>query len=545
MKHFTSILLICSLVCLQSTAYSQDYFAIHFKYKPQGNYRLDQPSKFLTHESLARKVRFNVKLDSLDLPVSERYLSALQPLIKRNIYNSNWLNAAIVIADPEEIALIRTFPYVEKVVFIKPGSQSRERLVRKSDKLSNINYLPIPTDRIISNEVQNAMLGIDKMIEAGYRGKEITIAVFDAGFIGADTIKAFYRAFDLNKVVGRNMVELDSKNVYTGHHHGTNVLSLMAAYNLPQIISGAVEAKYILCITEDINSEYKIEEYNWVKAAEYADSLGVDIINSSLGYMDFDDPRMDYTAGDLDGKTAIITQGAGIAADKGILVVNSAGNYGRRGSSSITAPADAKGILSVGAVNVEIEMSIFSSQGPTADARIKPDLAALGESVFLLGPDGKGYFSQGTSFAAPQIAALAAGLWQAKPDWSKDKLIDNLLRSSSQAEAPDNLIGHGVPNFVMAYDEPSLEIPDTENFYQVKAYPNPMMGDVLNIHFGTEKELQVFFFDISGRLISSKMLMRTTEGEPFLMHIPALLAGVYVLEVRTAKEVKRVRVIKK
>jgi len=544
MKHFIAWVFFSGLLCLTGTAYSQDYFAVHFKYKPQDSHSLAQPSSFLSVKSLERKARFNIVLDSLDLPLSERYLAALQPMIVSNLYSSNWLNAAIVLADPELIPLIADLPYVNKVVYVKPGPQVGGRMISRKDKFEDFDYQSLPAGQRVAFEAQNALLGIDKMREAGYRGKNITIAVFDAGFPGVDTISAFRHIYTEGRMIGtRNFVRL-MDNVYTDHQHGTNVLSLIGADN-HQMSAGAPDSNYILCTTEDVRTEYIIEEYNWIKAAEYADSLGVDIINSSLGYLDFDDPRMDYTAEDLDGQTAIITQGANIAADKGILVVNSAGNYGRRGPSSLVAPADAEEILSVGGVTHDLERASFSSQGPTADGRIKPDLAALGQSVHLLGPNGQAYLSQGTSFSAPQIAALAAGLWEAKPEWSKEELTKKIMGSATQADAPDNMLGHGIPDFVKAYYGEILSAPTIPEPLEWSLYPNPMTGEDLFIRFGNEREAHFILFDISGKEMVRLHISRQSVADPFRINLPQLRAGVYVMEIRTRQGVKRARVIKK
>lgn len=546
MKHCITFVLFCGMLCFSVVAFSQDYYAVHFKFKPQDTYSLDQPSSFLSLNSIERKVRFNIEIDSMDLPVSQKYISDIQPFILENLYNSNWLNAAIVLADSEQIKLISGLPYVEQVVSVRPGGYPDARTVDKTDKFKEVGVKSSPADQRIASETQNALLEIDKMHEAGYKGANVTIAVFDAGFLGVDTLSAFGHIYTTGRIVGtRNFVDLDSDDVYTSHPHGTNVLSLIGAYDPPQMVAGAPEANFILCLTEDVHSEYKIEEYNWVRAAEYSDSLGVDIINSSLGYFDFDDPGMDYSSEDLDGKTAIITKGANIAADKGILVVNSAGNYGRRGPSSIAAPADAKGILAVGGVDYEKERSAFSSQGPTADGRIKPELAALGQSVFILAPSGESYLSQGTSFAAPQITALAAGLWQAKPEWSKDELIDRLLASSSQADSPDNFLGHGIPGFIQAYYGEILSVSPSREPVEWNLYPNPILRNELYIRFGNEKDSEFILFDISGREIVRYNLVRTSIEEPFAIQLPNLRAGVYVVEMRSAYGVKRVRVIKR
>lgn len=545
MKHLIAFVFFCGMFCLSESAYSQDYFAVHFKYKPQDSFSLDQPSTFLSVKALERKARFSIALDSMDLPVSERYMAALDPLITDHLYNSNWLNVAIVLADSEQISLISTFSFVDKVVYVKPGSHVSGRRMEMKDKFKDINYESLPAGQRVAFETQNAMLGIDKMLELGYTGENVTIAVFDAGFPGVDTLTAFRHFYNSGRMIGtRDFVNL-TDNAYTGNQHGTNVLSLIGADNPPRMAAGAPGANYILCITEDVGTEFIIEEYNWIRAAEYADSLGVDIINSSLGYLDFDDPRMDYTAEDLDGQTAIITQGANIAGDKGILIVNSAGNYGRRGPSSIVAPADAIGILSVGGVNHELERAAFSSQGPTADGRIKPELAALGQSVHLIGPNGQAYLSQGTSFAAPQMAALAAGLWEAKPEWSKDELIDRMLASASQADAPDNLLGHGIPDFVKAYYGEILSAPTIRENFDWSMYPNPMTGDDLFIRFGNQLEANFLLFDISGKEMVRLDISRPSSEEPFRIHLPQLRAGVYVLQMSSADGVKRARVIRK
>ena len=540
------MVLFCGVFGFSGMAFGQDYYAIHFKFKPQDNYSLDEPSGFLSNKALERKARFSLEPDSLDMPVSQRYISDIQPFILDNLYNTNWLNAAIVLADPAQIPLISGLPFVEKVVYVKPGSHVSGRMERTKDKFRDLETNVSPAGQRVAFESQNAMLGVEKMHEAGFKGRNVTIAVFDAGFQGVDTLSAFKNIYAAGRMVGtRNFVNPDLDNVHTSHQHGTNVLSLIGADIPSQMVAGAPEASYILCLTEDVRTEFIIEEYNWVRAAEYADSLGVDIINSSLGYLDFDDPRMDYTADDLDGETAIITQGANIASDKGILVVNSAGNYGRRGLSSIVAPADARGMLSVGGVNQEEERADFSSQGPTADGRIKPELAALGQSVYLLGPNGQAYLSQGTSFAAPQIAALAAGLWEAKPEWSKDELIDYLLRSSSQSDAPDNQIGHGIPDFMKAYYGEILSVPTLREPVEWSLYPNPMIGNELFIRFGNEEMAHFTLFDISGREMIRLDLSRASTREPFFIQLPNLIAGIYVVEIRSAAGVKRERVIRR
>lgn len=285
------------------------------------------------------------------------------------------------------------------------------------------------------------------MHQAGFTGKGVTVAIFDSGFPGLDKAPAFSHLFTNKQVLAQlNVVRPWIKEVFRDNEHGTQVSSLIVANQVETLVSGAHQAQVIFAITEDVATEYPVEELNWVRAAEYADSLGVDIINSSLGYLDFDDPKLTYTTS-IGWQTTYVTRGASFAAKRGILVVNSVGNYGSAGSSSLVAPADAPGILAVGSVNASSTVSSFSSRGPTADGRIKPELVAFGQSPVLIRGSGQVSAASGTSFSAPQIAALAAGLWEAKPAWTKDELLTNLIKSGTQYAIPDQNLGYGIPNF--------------------------------------------------------------------------------------------------
>jgi subtilisin family serine protease len=347
-----------------------------------------------------------------------------------------------------------------------------------------------------------------------------------------------------NQIVGqRDFVRPWNAEVFMDNQHGTNVLSLIAANEPGKLVSGAYDSDYILVITEEVATEYRVEEYNWVRGAEYADSLGVDIINSSVGYWDFDDPAMNYTLEDLDGKTAVITQGASIAAQKGILIVNSVGNYGGRGVSSLVAPADANGILSVGSVNTDLSRSGFSSQGPTGDGRMKPELAAFGASPVLIRSNGTVGSSNGTSFSAPQIAALAAGLWEARPEWTKDELIENLIRSATQFENPDNLLGYGIPNFFDAYYGEILALEDVENI-EWKVYPNPLATDEISIQFGTGLKSNFTLLDMTGKALIEQELSRTDAKSPYRVLLNGIKPGMYLIQMQEGTYIKHTKLIR-
>jgi serine protease AprX len=525
---------------------AQDRYAIHYKYKPQDLYTLENPNEFLTEASIARRLKQGIGLDSLDLPVSPKYIDLIQPLVQSVYYHSHWLNASVVVAHREEVDVIQTLDFVDTVLYIARGfvedTSSSNRTNGKAGLKANSKKKSASSEAPF--DYQNNLLGIEEMHQFGFKGTGVTIAVFDAGFPGVDQIEALSHIFENGQFKGgRDFVHVWNRNIFSKNQHGTSVLSLIAANDPEVLLSGAPEANYILCITEEVPTEYRVEEYNWIKAAEYADSLGVDIINSSLGYWDFDDPVMNYNLDDMDGETALISRGASIAANKGILVVTSAGNYGNRGVSSLTAPGDAKGILSVGATNMGMERASFSSQGPTADGRIKPDVSTFGEQVWLLRSNGTMGRSNGTSFSAPQIAALAAGLWEANPNWTKDELIEKILLSSTQAENPDNLIGYGIPNFSGAHLGEILHVvqKEEENW---KIYPNPLEGNSLFVQLGSKIDGEFMLMDSQGRTIQKSAMLRNNEREPFLVSLPDMPSGFYVVEIQSGKVIKRTKLMK-
>ncbi|WP_373496177.1 S8 family serine peptidase [Aquiflexum sp.] len=548
MVNFNKYFLIILILFISSSVFGQNRYAVHFKFKPQDTYSFNNPTEFLTEKSLDRRLRQHISLDSLDFPVSQKYLDAIKLSVDMVLYNSHWLNASIVTAYPENISDLESLPFVDKVMLVAPGNFSQSRLGSnlKGKGGLNVNFNIKSRKNSSPYDFQNQVLGIPQMHESGFKGKGITIAVFDAGFPGVNQIPAFSHLFDNEQIVGtKDFVHIGNDDVFSKNQHGTNVLSLIAANDEELLVSGAYESNYILCITEDVPTEYRIEEYNWVKAAEYADSLGVDIINSSLGYWDFDDPSMDYSISDLDGETAVITKGASVAGDKGILVVTSAGNYGTRGASSLTAPADAKGILSVGAVKADLSRAGFSSMGPTADGRIKPDVSAFGEQVWVVRSNGIVSRSNGTSFSAPQVAALAAGLWQGRPEWTKDELLENLISSSHQFEEPDNLLGFGIPDFYKAYFGEILDVVTVDREGNWKVYPNPIEGTDLFISFGSTLKGEFSLIDMQGKILKNEYLTRTDIHIPFEVNIPEIRNGVYFVQMQSGKDIQRTKLMKR
>ena len=526
---------------------AQDRYAVFFKFKPQKEYSLGSPSKFLTEKAIQRRAREKFPLDSLDLPVTASYIQGISSLSQELLYASKWLNAAVVVTDAEGKKKMEGLPFVQKVDWVAKGFISRTGNRNSTGVIASTPKkwaIEESYREAAAYDFQNELLGIPAMHQAGFTGKGITVAVFDSGFPGLDKASAFSHVFTNSQVLGQlNVVRPWNKDVFRDNEHGTQVASLILANQAGTLVAGAHQAKVIFAITEDVATEYPIEELNWVRAAEYADSLGVDIINSSLGYLDFDEPSLTYTKSQLDGKTTYVTRGATLAAKRGILVVNSVGNYGSAGSSSLVAPADADGILAVGAVNSSSTVSSFSSRGPTADGRIKPELVAFGQSPVLIRGSGQVGAASGTSFSAPQIAALAAGLWQAKPEWTKDELLTNLLKSGSQYATPDQNLGYGIPNFRSAFYGKLLGL-NEEVELGSNIYPNPLRTESLSIRFGKELRMTLQILDSSGRKVVERVGERSAVKDPYLFNLADLSSGIYFIQLLDGKEIAYKKLIK-
>ena len=259
------------------------------------------------------------------------------------------------------------------------------------------------------------MLKGDILHNRDLKGKGKLIAILDAGFSRVDEMIAFEELFAENRILGTKDFVQRNNNVFDEHTHGMMVLSTMGAENKGQIIGTSPEASFWLLRTEDVDSENLIEEYNWLCAAEFADSVGADIINSSLGYTTFDDAGQNHTYTDMDGRTAPVSIAATIAAQKGMIVVNSAGNSGSGSWHFIGAPADADSILSVGAVDENADFAWFSSYGPSFDGRVKPTVVAQGRNTIVATSNNGTLTGNGTSFSSPIVAGLSACLWEAHP----------------------------------------------------------------------------------------------------------------------------------
>lgn len=433
------------------------------KDKQGSPYSLDHPGRWLSHKSVERRRRQGLPLDSADLPVSHQYLKTIEKTAngfvhqdKRSsaewtlIGTSRWQNTVLVRSnDTTLLHHLSTLDFVKgsRQVWQSPDSIERGQLKVKVHEKWN------PWDSIKGEYYGNGrdqieMLNGHRLHNIGHKGSGMTIAVLDGGFQNCDLIPVFQKT---NILGVKDFVYPNSTHFYRETDHGTKVLSAMAA-DEPQILVGtAPEARYWLLRCEDQQTEQPVEEDYWTMAAEFADSAGVDIISSSLGYNEYDNHWGDYRLRDLDGKTALISQTASMLASKGIILINSAGNLGMGPWKKITFPADANDILTVGAVNYDRKNAPFCGVGPTQDGRVKPDVMALGSPASLISGRGTIIRDMGTSFSTPIVAGLVACLWQALPDKTALEIINLVRQTSSQYQEPDNIYGYGIPNFWRAY----------------------------------------------------------------------------------------------
>lgn len=534
-------------------------YIIRFQDKGQSTYSIANPTSFLSERAIERRLLQHIPIDESDLPVNPEYLTKVKETGAQIIFKSKWLNTVIV-----KISDLQTFNRLENLDFIAKLTPTDVNKTKRNNspfkkffQQERYNKFDIKDRNFTSpagfnygpsaNQVQ--MLKVDQLHNQGYTGNGITIAVMDAGFNSVNILDAFDTLFIQNKILGtRDFVE-PGNSVYDTDLslHGTMVLSTMGG-NLPgELVGTAPHASYYLFRTEDATAEYLMEEYYWVQAAEYADSLGADILSTSLGYTQFDNPAESHTYQDLDGNTTVITIGADIAAKKGMLVVNSAGNEGADTWKYISAPADGDSVLAIGAVYPDGNYAQFSSVGPTADGRIKPDIATQGVNVIVaILPSGISQGS-GTSFACPILSGSAACLWQANPTYSNMEIYNAIKSSANKAANPDNLTGWGIPDFVKANSILVGEIDKINYSKNINCFPNPF-SDYLIAEFNTkiEKDTEIRLLNTRGEVLRSITVnnLNQNRNQFKFTDLNKFPKGIYFVQILNSQGTSTQKVIK-
>lgn len=533
---FISLILSSILLSAQESSHS---YLIKLKDKGNSRFTLSKPSDYLAQKSIERRIIQEIPLNNTDLPISESYLQTLRDNGAEIYYKSKWLNIVMANLDTEEYNTIIGLPFVERINPIQTKS------VKKNDNFLKRFFVNEKVQKLDESKLKHAsktgsfdygasanqvqMLKIDQIHDLGYTGAGMVIAVIDGGFNSVDVMEVFDSLFTDNRILGtRDFVE-PGNNIYNTSmsSHGTMVLSTMGG-NLPgQLVGTAPHASYYLLRSEDTNGEYLMEEYYWINAAEYADSVGVDVINTSLGYTTFDNPAENHTYEDMDGDTAPITIGADLAAAKGMLVVNSAGNEGNNSWTYISAPADGDSVLTVGAVDAFGNYAFFSSRGPTYDGRIKPEVAAQGKEAVVASPYGIS-MANGTSFSSPILSGAITCFWQANPTYSNMEIIALVKQSASITSNPDNLIGWGIPDFVLAN---SLTVTNELEEVKTKFYPNPFKDYIqIDIEDTLNGPVLIKIINSSGRVVKEQLSDNSTKIIQ-VSGLGALRSGVYFIQI--------------
>jgi serine protease AprX len=538
---------------------AQDRHIIELTDKRVTTFSLTAPQQYLSARALERRRRQSISIDSSDLPVCSTYIDSIRSIRNVTILNaSKWLNqVAIRTGDAQALKRIRNFPFVKQVTTVanRPSRQFED------DDLLEETYTDAALNRSktggssLNYGLNRAQIDIHSgafLHDLGYRGEGMLIAMLDGGYQGYLTNPAF----DSLRMNGRVLSTWDfvagEVSVNEDNNHGSNCLSTMAA-NIPgKMIGTAPSASYLLFRTEDVDTEYPVEEHFWAVGAERADSAGADIINSSLGYTEFDNPTMDHRYADLNGNTTMVSRAADMAAGKGMIVCNSAGNSGASTWKYIGAPADGDSVLAIAAVNATGTVASFSSYGPSSDGQVKPDLASVGAGTFVALPNGSIVQGNGTSYASPNIAGLIACLWQAFPEFSNMEIIRALKESADRYLSPNDRTGYGIPDMKKAHQKLS----DIRTYREqerilgkgrLKVYPVPFT-DRINILCRAQRQgkIHVELIDAVGRKLAHRDI-NASQGMVIsldLTNLGGLPAGAYQLHYTEGFETETIRLLK-
>ena len=517
-----------------------DVYWIYFTDKHNSGFEVSEPEAFLSARSIERRAWQGLSIDATDLPVSGTYVDNLKNRGLEVLHVSKWLNGvAFRSSDPNILETLYKEPFIDSLQWTFPADENYAPPLPSNKRFNDPLDTPPDYDYGYSRE-QIEMIHVDILHKKGLTGSGVHIAVLDAGFKNVDSVPSFAamisegRLLDTVNFLGKyDMFRMSSA-------HGMYVLSIMGAEWNGNLIGTAPHATYLLCTTENPYSEYPVEEVAWIEAAELADSLGFDVINTSLGYSVFDDSLLNYTYEDMDGKTTYISRAASMLAKKGIIATNSAGNSGDDDWYYITAPADAKHILTVGAVDSLNHITEFSSRGPAYDHRIKPDVVGMGRATAVQYFTGIPARGGGTSFSSPVIAGAVAVLWQAFPDLPAEDLIRIVQSNADRFRNPDATYGYGLPNFARAYFDITSR-PAFLSAESLEIYPNPATHFIMiKAPEALQQEYTLKYYDMQGRLIHQQILYLPGETE-----LPKSLSpGIYMLQIRTGNGVYHTRLIR-
>ena len=512
------LLLTCSAVFGQT----EDAW-VYFSDKPNAQVFFANPLAELTQRSLDRRTTQGIALDIKDAPLYQTYVDQITNTPGITVLaKSKWLNLLHVQGTQANIAALANLAFVSRIQYanhsLNPGGRMAPREGRTTktnkwlDTQENFNY------GNSANQVQ--MLNCHILHQQSHTGEGKIIAIMDAGFPGVNTAAPFQRLRNNGLILGGYNFVANSANYYTGNSHGTNVLSTMGGY-ATNLVGTAPDAHYYLFITENIASETPLEETNWIEAAEEADRLGVDVINTSLGYFEYDNTNYSYTYAQMNGAVSVMARAVDVAFSRGMICVTSAGNSGAGAEPHIATPADAVLNVTVGSVTSTETKSGFSSIGPSADGRIKPDLMAMGSASVISNTAGTITTSNGTSFSSPILAGAITSFWSAFPNKTNAEIVQLVKSSADRYATPDNNFGYGIPDFQAALNT-ALSSDEFES-ERIGMYPNPVKDELtLNMpeqFLGT----QIVLYNVFGQKVKEVQIL--ARNQKISMH--NLNSGVY------------------
>lgn len=534
LKSFLLCLLLGAVLALNAQDLPTCY-RISLTDKVESPFSLDNPLEYLSERALAKRERFNIPITEQDLPINPQYVQQIRQIDPR-IYplcHSKWMNTVTIYCpDSTKLSLIQQLPFVSEILPVANYNIS----IMTAEPAEPLSLAPsmvslrnrdsiVPLDYGYGYE-QIAIHNGQLLHNLGFRGDSMLIVVLDGGWDGVDTSAFFSPLFQNGQVWGTRDLIPWRNNVYEGHPHGTIVTSTMAGQQETVLVGTAPNANYFFIRTEETEREELIEEDFWAQGAEIADSLGADVINSSLGYTLFADfPECTYTYAQTDGVTSIASRAATILAQKGVVVCVSAGNDGMNAWHYIGHPADAIDILTVGAADIYGNVASFSSRGPSVDGRVKPDITSVGVSTVCMYPDDYLGTANGTSLAGPVAAGLCACLWQALPEASSTQIMQYIRESSSCYNNPNDSLGYGIPDFYVAYTQ-HVGI-DNHPVATVEAFPNPCTNYIQIANIAADaRKIEIYAND-------GKMVKQLCPKSDYLIRINVeeLPAGFYVGKV--------------
>ena len=523
-KIYLFLFLVSSFV-----GFSQEDAWVYFKDKPGAQTYLDNPLTMLSQRALDRRSNQGIALDSKDVPIHQPYIYQVAASTGITVKaKSKWFNCLHVRGTQVDITALTSLYFVEKVEFANRSISVNKISAPKQGKTKPVNKTVQATTNFnygnSANQIQ--MLNGHLLHQSNYTGSGKIIAVMDGGFPGVDTAAPFARLRTNNQILGGYDFVNRSTNFYTGISHGTSVLSLMGGYVDNVLVGTAPDASYYLFITEDGPNESPLELSNWVEAAEEADYFGVDIINTSLGYTTFDNPNYNFTYNDMNGVTAFISKGVDMAFSRGMICVVSAGNEGNDAWHYVSAPADAVNALAIGAVKADETYAVFSSQGPTFDGRVKPDVTAQGQNPYV--SDATGNITNtgsGTSYSGPIVAGMVACLWQALPTKTNQQIKQLITQSADRYASPTVQYGYGIPDFNLAVAN-GLSVASFSNKDFV-VFPNPATNSISVVLSEGFNSANIVLYTVLGQKVLEEKI--TTQSSDF--SIKSLDKGTYLYKI--------------